>query len=789
MKWVLRAFGAVLALVVLAAAAAFAWLASSLPQTAGQIPVASPTAEVEIIRDAHGVPHIFASSEADAIYALGFVHAQDRLFQMDMMRMAGQGRLSEMFGPSTLDLDRLMRTLDIAGQADATFAALAPKWRDLLSIYAAGVNAFLETRSGTLPPEFMIAGRTPEPWQPRDSILWGKLMALQLSGNWRDELTRARLANRLSPEMLRELWPEWPSDDATTLAARGDLYRDLDLDGLADALPAPLGPRLASNEWVLSGALTRSGKPILVNDPHLSLNAPGQWYLVRIETPDFRLVGASAPGVPAVVLGHNGHVAWGFTTTTADTHDLFIERVDPADPTRYLTPDGSRPFGLRSETIKVKGEADVVMTVRTTRHGVVISDLNRSAREVAGSGHVVSLAMPGFRVADRTPAALFGLNRARNWTEFSAALSDWYAPMQNIVYADRDGNIGFYSPGLVPVRKSGTGWMPQPGWTGAYDWIGFAPFDQLPHAFNPPSGRIINANNRIVPEDFPVFISRDWDAPYRARRIAELLDARPVHDAAGMADILTDAVSLFARELLPGLLRTAPRDDLSRAALARLGAWNGDMRRDRPEPLIFSAWMRELTKALIADELGPLADEIFRAQPVLLHRAVDGTSSFCDDTRTPAREDCTTQVAQALHRAVAWLAERHGQDIDAWRWGDVHVAPFRHALLSRLPVVRDIVGFHVPTDGDYFTVNRGATRINDPVTPFAHVHGAGYRAIYDLSDLDQSLFIAVPGQSGHPLSPHRGDLAPIWADGGHIRLSGTRESLRATGDVLILAPP
>lgn len=778
---------AFLAVVALAAAGTYAWLATSLPTTSGRIAIQGITAPVELIRDERGVPSIFAANEHDAIYALGFVHAQDRLFQMDFTRLIAQGRLAEFVGPLALDQDRFIRALDLVRQADAALAALEPRWRELLDAYSAGVNAFLANHSGAWPPEFSILGRTPEPWQPRDALLWGKLMALQLSGNWRGELTRSALATRLSPEMLAELWPDWPADRATTLKYAA-LYGELELERLAKALPPPLGPSQASNEWVLAGSKTASGQPLLTNDPHLSLSAPGQWYLARIEAPGLRLVGATAPGVPAVILGHNGHIAWGFTTTNADTWDVYVERLDPDDPNRYLTPDGSQPFTTRSETIKVKGHDDAIVTFRSTRHGPVISDFSAAARAAAPAQHVLAVDTPAFHVTDRTPAALFALNRATSWDRFVAALRDWHAPIQNMVYADTDGQIGIYTPGLLPRRKAGDGWMPQPGWTGDYDWNGFVPFEELPHALNPPEGRFVNANNRVVPDDFPVFISRDWDAPFRARRIVDLLDARPAHDAGSMAAILRDSVSLLARETLPRLLAVAPADDESRRAQAMLRQWDGTMDRDRPEPLIFGSWMRELTYRLLADELGEQADELMGEYPALIESALAGTSPFCDDIRTAEREDCAHQIANALTKSLDDLARAYGRDMTRWRWGDAHYAPFRHAVFSRIWMVRDIVGFRVPTNGDYFTINRGAGRSSTRDTVFQHTHGASLRAIYDLADLDRSEFMIAPGQSGNPLSRHWGDLAQDWADGRHFAISGDRARLQSTGSVLILAP-
>lgn len=780
-----RILGVILAIILAGLGGSYAWLMTSLPKTSGRITVAGISQPVEIIRDQRGVPHIRAGSEADAFYALGFVHAQDRLFQMDFTRLIAQGRLSEFIGAQTLDSDRFMRMLDLVGQAEATLQALEPEWRRMLDAYAAGVNAYLSDHGGAWPPEYLILRRTPEPWQPRDSLLWAKLMTIQLSGNWRGELLRARLSTKWSPAMLEQLWPSWPTDQATTLAL-AELYRGLDLDRLAAGLPAPLGPAQASNEWVLAGTRTTTGKPLLTNDPHLGLNAPGQWYLAHIEAPGLKLVGATAAGAPALVLGHNGQIAWGFTTTNADTWDLYVERLDPDDPARYMAPDGPRAFTTRTETIKVKGQADVEMTVRSTRHGPVLSDLSAAARAATTPEHVIAIANPLLRVVDRTPAALFRLNRATDWASFVAALGDWYGPMQNIVYADRAGHIGFYSPALLPRRPNGDGWLPQPGWTGEHDWDGYVPFTELPQAFDPPAGRIINANNRIVPDGYPVFITRDWDASYRAWRIADLIDARERHDTVNMAEILRDEVSLFARDVLPRVRAVTPRSDEARRALTLLQGWDGRMDRLRPEPLIFNRWMHELTRALLADALGDEPIELLGEYPALVDSALAGTSPFC--AGETARKSCSDYLSEALDRALERLGKSYGNDMAQWRWSDAHFAPFRHPVFSRIPVIRDIVGLRVATDGDFFTINRGAGRSNDPANPFEHVHGAGLRAIYDLADLDGSQFMVTPGQSGNPFSRHWADLAQDWANGRHFTLDEDPAGLQSTGSILILAP-
>jgi penicillin amidase len=779
MKWIGRAAGAVLAAIVVVAVGGYSYLRASLPQTSGRIQVAGLAAPVDIVRDAYGIPHISARSEADAWFGLGFVHAQDRLFQMEITRRVGEGRLSELLGKPGLRSDRFMRIMGVERGAEASLAALSPAAHAQLDAYAAGVNAFLADNP-VLPPQLLLLRDTPEPWRPIDTLIWARLMALQLSGNWREELERAELTKTVPPELMAALWPNRAADMATTLTHLSAAYDGFAFDRLAAALPPPLGPNLASNEWVVSGEHTASGKPLLVNDPHLGLTAPGQWYLARIDAPGLSLAGATAPGVPAVLLGHNAKIAWGFTTTGADTFDLFLERTVPDDPTRYLTPDGPQPFDTHTETIKVRGAPDETITVRTTRHGPVISD----AMPEAASGEVLALASPAYFRPDTTAAAMFEVNRAGNWADFVAAMSGWQAPIQNVVYADVDGHIGFITPGLIPHRKAGEGWVPSPGWTGEYDWDGFVPFAELPRSFDPPIGRIVNANNRVVGDDFPVFITREWAASFRARRINELLDATARQDIYSSQTMQTDAVSIFAREVHDRLSLVKPKDDASQRALALLAAWDGSMRRDRPEPLIFNAWMRSLILAMLHDGTNYDLRDYLSQRSWMVTAAFDGTSVFCKDR--PG--GCPEVISSALASALADLSQRLRGDFAFWRWDTLHDAPFPDVFFSRIPVLRGLVRFKVAADGDFYTVNAGATSLRDPANPYADIWGPGYRAIYDLSNLDASRFVVAPGQSGNPLSRHWGDLTALWSSGRNVAIPADTGQIGPGSQTLTLAP-
>ena len=792
-KWVGRIFLGMGVLVLVAALAGYFVLRTSLPKTDGTVVVEGLEKPVEIIRDANGIPHIFAANDRDASFALGYVHAQDRLLQMELMRRFGAGRLSEIVGAPALRVDRVSRTLGLYRLAEASFAYLQPRTQASLKAYAAGVNSYLATHKGALPPSFYLLGFKPEPWRPADSLVWGRIMATRLAFNWRNELLRAYIAKKIGADKLAALWPADPKDAPFTLAGgsgkRSRMLETLGAGAIFAALPKDFGTG-ASNAWAVSGAGTKTGKPILANDPHLGIGAPILWYLARIETPSGKIIGATVPGVPTLIIGHNGYIAWGFTTTYADTDDVFIERIDPKSPERYLTPTGSEPFKTRTETIKVKSGKAVQLVVRQTRHGPVLDGmLDKRALAAIPAGQVLALSAPWLREKDTTLDALYNLNRARNWSQFTAALGRWVAPPQNITYADVGGTIGLYTPGLIPIRKKGEGYMPVPGWTGEYDWSRFIPFAELPFVKNPVSGRVVNANNRLVGPSYPHFISREWGAPYRASRISKLLAKTAKHDLSTMARIQGDRLSAMAADLLPLLLAAPVRGERSKRAVRLLRGWDREMDRNRPEPLIFMAWVREINRALYADELGKLFPLYFGVRPEVVRRMLTTDTKWCDDVRTPETETCDQRIAGALDRALLDLRKRYGAEPADLRWGKAHYADFRHPVLNYVPVAKYFANLSIPSNGGDFTINRASPRFGDAKAPFAQRSGPGYRAIYDLANLDRSRFVIATGQSGNPFSPHYGDFMKRWRDIRYVKIAGTRAELRrkASG-VLILTP-
>ncbi len=798
---VLKTLGALALAIAVFLVGTFFQVRGALPPYTGHFEAKGLKAPIEILRDKNAVPHIIAGSIEDAAFGLGFVHAQDRFWQMELMRRLGQGRLSELIPPALVgdgivDVDRTMRGLGVYRHASDSVGAISPATRTILEAYAAGVNAWLSEKDQQFGLELTLirllsGGRyRPERWQPADSIVWTKLMALTLDGNWRAELFRARLLKKIGEDALKFLLrPEGDGTEATLSMIKTTL-KGMDLDRLfEDTDNLATRKREASNEWVLSGAHSVSGKPLLANDPHLGLAFPSTWYLARMVGPGFDIRGASPPGVPAIALGHNNSIGWGFTTTNLDSQDLFIERVDPTDPNRYITPDGARSFSVYDETIRVAWGEPVRLRVRETRHGVVVNDFARKPEELAPQGHVLALQATALDSSDTTIEALIRLGLAQNWDEFVDVGRKVVSPMQNIVYADTAGNIGLMAPARVPIRRKGDGSLPQPGWTSDYDWAGFVPFDDLPRVFNPPGGILVNANGRLVPPEYRHFISRDWASPYRQRRAGELLREVDRHPVYGMIAIQADVYSADANDILPLLLAVKPRNPRAAQAQDMLNRWNRFMLADRPEPLIYDAWLMELQRRLFQPRVG---DELFASMTTPntenLMRVLKDKPDWCDDPGTKAVESCDDAVASALERALDNLARRQGSQVEAWQWGREHQLAYAHPLFDAVPLLRDLASVRFPADGGRNTLSRAEPRYAGS-RPFEAVHGATFRGIYDFSDLDNSRFALPLGQSGNMLSPYARNFVERWQKLSYIDIPGNRaEAARTAIGTIQLSP-
>ena len=745
MRRLLRGLGLALlaaaVLLVLLGLGGFVYLRASLPQVEGRVSLRGLSAPVEVVRDERGVVRVRAASLRDLFFAQGYVHAQERLWQMEFQRRVGQGRLSEVLGEATLAQDRFLRTWGFYRAAEEAYKRLYPEEKEAVDAYAAGVNAFL--RSGhPLPPEFRLLGFRPEAWTGPDVLVWAKMMSFDLSGNWEEELLRHRLLARgVSSERLLVLMPPYPEDAPTILRAE-DLRLPLRREEAPAALLQMAPPRFleASNNWVVAGSRTLTGKPFLADDPHLGLSAPSLWFLMALEAPGYRALGASLPGVPGIVIGRNERIAWGVTNVGADVQDLYLLEEAGGG---YRYKGQVRPYRVREERIRVKGGREEVLKVRETVYGPVITDALQEPPKTPMALRWVSL-----DPEDHLLMAYLNLNRARDWASFVAALKDYSAPSQNFVYADVDGHIGYIAPGKFPVRKEGhTGMVPVPG-NGDWDWLGYRRPKDWPQVLDPPRGYLVTANHKVTPEGFPYALTYDWAEPYRAKRIEELILSKEKLSLEDMKAIQLDQKSLLYRDFRPVLERLLPLSERARAWRERLLAWDGTMAAGSEEALVFALWYTELTR-LPEREVG----EAFWDEPRYLLKALGEGDQNCDQPETEYQETCLDYAALALERALD-----RKEALKARAWGEVHRAAFPHAVLTHTPLKR-LSDREVPFGGDRYTVNVGPF---DPKT-LRMAHGPSYRQIVDLADMENSLFVHPMGQSGHPLSRHYKDLLPLWA--------------------------
>lgn len=796
--WTRRLLGLLSLLLLFAAVAGVLYVWRASPQHSGSLRAAGLGAAVKIERDAHGVPSIQAQSLADLAYAVGFTHAQDRGWQLEVQRRIGQGRLAEAFGASALDTDRFLRILGVARRAQAQWATMQqhgdPEARAALLAYAAGVNA--GWRSQARPPEMVALGLSFEDWTPADSLAWTLMMAWDLSTNWNQELLRLRLALQLpgAEQLARinSLMPPYPGDRFPAMDDYPALYRSLGLGAAHDAplekLQAAAPPSgiegTGSNNWAVAAARSATGQPLLANDPHLKLQTPALWYLARLQAPGLKVAGVTLPGLPFITLGQNEHLAWAFTNTESDTQDLYLEelREGPDGATQARTPTGWQTLQTRRERIAVKGGRDEWLSVRSTRHGPLVSD--------AGTGKDLLNTRNGKRygLALRW-AALDGgadgvsinlrMNRAASVDAFLAAVAPWHSPQQNMLVAQRGGDIAYFAPASVPRRHADNrlhGLAPAPGWDAVYDWQGYVPVEALPSERAPARGWLATSNQKIHSAAYPHLISLEWALPYRQQRIEALLEAKPKHDLASLAAMQADQRSLGAEPLLPALKAARSKHPLFAQAQALLQGFDGHMDAKHAAPAVFWVWVRHLTEAVFADELGqPLFARTLATRSLrdALHHAMQAQDArWCDDTRTPALESCAQQADAALGRTLDELQASLGADPAQWRWGDLHQARAEHRPFSRVPALRPFFELSGPIGGDTYAINVARVRLTPDWTGARYTDdlGPSLRALYDLGDPTQSRAMISTGQSGLPWSPHYRDLLGPWTRVAYIPL-------------------
>lgn len=813
----------------------------SFPQVEGEIQVPGLDQSVEIYRDKMGVPHIYASTLHDLFFAQGYVHAQDRFWQMDFWRHIGSARLSEMFGESQVETDAFLRTLGWRQLVEQEYAMLSDDSRALLQAYADGVNAYLAERGGEalsleyavlklLNPDYVI-----EPWQPIHSLTWAKAMAWDLRGNMGSEIQRAILAKTLTPEQIDELFPPYPADHPVIVPKIGEgsflpsrqasagVYSGgaLPLASVAErfaAVDALLGGGrgLGSNSWAVAGSRTVTGKPILANDPHLGIQMPSIWYQIDLrcrpksEACPLEVAGFSFAGVPGVIIGHNDRIAWGFTNVGPDVMDLYIEKVNPDNPNQYEVNGQWVDFETRKEVIQVAGGEPVEITVRLTRHGPVISDTYgplkdkvdpkdkeaKPFRERAGielpPQYVISLrwtALQPLQVFD----AIWGFNRAQNWDEFRQAARLFAVPAQNLLYADVDGNIGYQMPGLVPIRKNGDGRYPVPGWTDEYEWVGYIPFEELPYSFNPASGYIVTANNQVNPWDYPYLITADWDYGFRAKRIVDLIEQAPGKiDLAYIQKMHGDNYDAGAAATVPVLMEVALGDAHLEEVRSILQGWDYQANMDSAPAALYEVFWKNLLFETFSDDLPKEywpegGDQWFE---VMRHLVEQPESAWWDDRNTTDKVETRDEIfVRAFRKAVAEIEKRLGKDPQRWRWGDLHTATFRNASLGKSGVSLIEALFNrgpFPAAGGSSIVNATGW---DAASGYQVNWLPSMRMIVDLSNLNNSLTVHTTGQSGHAYHPHYDDMIELWQNIQYYPMWWDEASIQQNAEAHLVLKP
>lgn len=800
-RWAARIL--IVLLVLALALAGYGWwtVRRSYPQVSGRVTVPGLGRDVTVIRDRWGVPQIYASGADDLMRAQGYVTAQDRFWEMDFRRHVTAGRLSEWFGRTTLDTDKVVRTLGWRRVAARELPLLRPDTRRYLDAYAQGVNAWLARHRDTATEslEYSVLGlRTsgyrPAPWTAVDSLSWLKAMAWDLRSNMDEELGRAIAATKVPAARVDQLYPDYPYDrnpvivpsaaKASTTAAPAPRARALApaltrVAAAVRAMPTLLGngaPGLGSNSWVVAGSRTNTGRPLLANDPHLAPQMPSIWYQAGLHCRQvsaacpFDVTGFTFSGVPGVIIGHNARIAWGFTNLGPDVTDLYLERVTG---TTYAYEGHQEPLAIRRERIDVAGAKPVTLTVRVTRHGPLLSDAMASVR-TAGDGSAVALRWTALDPG-RTADAIVGFDTAGNWAQFRAAAASFEVPAQNLIYADVDGHIGYQAPGRIPIRTSGDGRRPAQGWTGKQEWKGYIPFDRLPSVYDPPQGYIVTANNAVTGPGSPYLLTRDWSYGYRAARITDLIRRTPVMDAATMARIQLDDRNGFAPTLVPYILR-----DGSGPAVALLRGWDYTQPANSAAAAFFNAVYRHLLLRTFDDELpdGARPESGDRWFEVVRNLLAHPGDPWWDDVRTPARETRDDIIRLAIKDADKELRARLGGDPSEWRWGDLHTLTLTNQTFGTSGVG--------PIE---WLFNRGTLKLAggdslvdatgwDPQTGYQVDWVPSMRMIVDLADLDRSRWINLTGASGHAFAGHYWDQAPLWARGATIPMRSDPATIR-----------
>lgn len=749
------------------------YISRSLPQIEGGIKLGVLQEPVKVVRDLDGVPHITAKNEHDLYIAQGYIQAQDRLFQMDLSRRQASGRLSEVIGEATIDKDKYFRTLGLRRAAELSYAQYSSEAKEILKQFAQGVNLYIKElrENGKWPIEFIILGYKPEDWTEIDSLTIGKYMAFDLGGNWNDQAFRSYLLQTFSKEKAYDLFPVYPKD-APYIIEKGDL--DIAANFTSAVIPHDLN---GSNNWVVSGEKTKSGKPLLANDPHLSLATPSIWYQMRLEAPTVNVGGVIFAGIPGIILGNNEKIAWGVTNTGPDVQDLYIEKRNPANKNEFAYNSKWEKAKVVKELIKVKDKDTIDYEVMITRHGPIVSEFVGKPK----SGTVLSLRWTALDPTTELEA-IMNMNKARNWIEFEKALEKFQSPTQNFVFADQSGTIAYKANGKIPIRKKGDGLLPVPGWTDEYEWKGYIPYNELPRVVNPKEGFIATANNKVVSDEYPYLISNQWAQHYREQRIKEVLSSNDKLTVNDMKDLQIDIVNLQAKEFVPQFIKelNGSKDKDIQQALQILKDWDYKDDKDASAPLIFNIWIPKIPQALFEGQIPEETYALFTGRKPVIDQIVRNALASNPGPWIKEYGGINQLLKESLQMALKDIKNMQGSDAKDWKWGKYHQVYFNHPLSSVSPLqyVFNSKG-GIPASGSGVTVQAAGFKVDGTTD-----HGASWRFIADLNNLSVTDHLVGPGQSGHLKSKWYSDQLEKWVDGTYHQTSFEN----AKGSVLTLKP-
>ena len=775
-KWIIGIlFGSVLVIFV----GIYVYLKSTLPDYNGEITVPGIIKPVEIIRDFYGMPHIYAQTDADVYFALGYCMAQDRLFHMDLTRRAARGKLAEILGKDLVPVDKFFRTVTAGKSFEEIAAAYTADTRSASKAYAAGVNHFIEHHQGPLPIEFTILGYAPEPWQPSDGVAVHYAMAVDLNTAFGIELLHAAVIEKVGKNMAQEIFPDYAEGYPLIIPEGLATLELLKTLNLAKALRGTEGGG-ASNSWVVSGKKSTTGKPILANDPHLDYSAPGIWYEAHLVSPSMNVSGAVLPGIPYVIIGANEHVAWGFTNVMADDADFYIEKINPANPDQYEFMGRWEDMTIKEEIIRVKQVDDVKFKVRLTRHGPIVDEINQYKES---QNTAIAMRWTAYETLQSNP--FYDLNTARSIDDIEKAAAYYRCPGQNWVYADDKGNIGFWAAVAIPVRDGFSGALPVPGWDGQHEWKGYVPTQEQPHLRNPARGWIATANNKHVSDDYPYPISHFYTMPDRFVRIKQMITAGQKFDSQDFANMQADFHVVLAREWVPMMLDALAGKQFSeneKKALAALKNWNFVADIQNVGSTVFHATVNEMIKNTFKKRLGAdLYGQYIRNDDVVFNAMRNliaaGQSRWFDDPDTAKREGIGDLIAKSFTEAMIYLEGRMGSNVDDWKWGDLHTLTFYHPFGKS----SSLMGYFLnigpnPIGGSMATVNPQPYKLSEPWEGY---HGASLRYIIDFANRQNSRRVIPAGISGNFMSPHYDDQAELWRTGKYRPFVLDRKSVEA----------